>query len=371
MDKGIQASNIHIRVGLVNTYMQGRESLIPTGEYPSHHLWGADQLNKKRFSLVIIPTSGHRLVSRIAKWLSHSLRYRFGDLDQEIEIWKRRNEIDIVYVADGNLFWLYLLHIVNVFRPKIVRWMYIPPRAYPWWKLREINNSKFFFKGTDLLLCLTQKAASAYIRKWPWLKTRQMDWGADPSQFLPGDKSGKFFFACGRTNRDYSSLLSQAESINAPIHLVVSKTYLDGCPVPPNVHIGHGTPDIQTDRGISYPMLLSKYFQRAVALLIPLKISSDDSAGMTNLLEGMACGLPIIMTRTGSLDIDIESLGAGLYVEPGDPKGWSNACNWIIENPVRAHFMGNRGREVVEAHFNTKRLGKELSDAFEELFSSS
>ena len=357
-----------IRIGLVNTYMQGREVLIPSGEYPSHHLWGADKLTANKFSLVIIPPAGTRFHNRIAKFLTNITRTRFGDLDQEIEIWRRRKEIDIVYVANGALFWLILLHLLGIFHPKIVRWCYIPRKSFAWWNLRDISSRPIFFRGTDLLLCLTHRAADAYKREMPWLKIRQIDWGADPIRFSPGIKNGDFFFACGRTNRDYHSLLQSAGLIKASVHLVVNKSSFGNLNLPPNVIVGGGTTDLGTDNGMPYSSLIHNYFHKARAILIPLKSSTDDSAGMTNLLEGMACGLPVVMTRTGALDINIEELGVGLYVEPGKSRGWADACNWLIDNPTKAHAMGNRGRKIVETHYNTDRLGSELSEIFNELF---
>ena len=356
-----------IRVGLVNTYMQGRETQIPSGHYPSHHLWGADKLNQDRFQLLIVPPSGRKKINRLAKYFTSVLRSRFGDLDQEIEIWRVRKKIDILYVADGNLFWIPLLHIAGLFRPRIVRWAYIPRLLFPWWKFRNINNSLAIHKGTDLLLCLTNRAAMAHQEEMPWLNLRQVDWGADPQQFAPGERNGQFFFACGRTNRDYRSLVLQAHSINAEIHLIVNKSYLSELSLPANVHAIDGSKDLQTDRGIPYPQLIQGYFHKALALLIPLKISSHDSAGMTNLLEGMACGLPVIMTRTGSIDINIEKLGIGIYVDPDDPHGWGNACNALLSDHERARAMGDRGRQLVESHFNTERLGRDLSALFDKL----
>jgi len=357
-----------IRVGLVNSYMQGRELLISSGGYPSHHLWGADKLNKDQFSFIIIPPRRFPKAHPIANWFTKLTQSRFGDLNQEIEIWKLRNDIDIVYVASASIFWLLFLHILGVFRPKIVRWTYIPPLASVWWKFQYISYTPLLCWGTDILLCLTSRAAQDYKKKMPWLKIRQMDWGADPIQFAPGGRDGNFFFSCGKTNRDYSSLLLNAASIEAPLHLVVNKSYFDGFILAPNVHVGHGPANPASDLGISYPLLIQNYFHKALALLIPLKVSDYDSAGMTNILEAMACGLPVVMTRTGALDINIEELGVGIYVEPGDPQGWVDACNWLLKNPVEVRQMGDCGRKLVEQHYNTTRLGQELSLIFNELF---
>ena len=132
-----------IRVGFVNTYLQGREVLIPSGEYPSHHLWGVDCLPSQLFKVTIIPPTGSGRINRFARWLSQLTRFRFGDLDQELEIWKRRHELDIAYVGSANLFWLFLLRKLRLFQPKIVRWTYTPRRPFPWWTFREMNLPLF------------------------------------------------------------------------------------------------------------------------------------------------------------------------------------------------------------------------------------
>lgn len=350
----------------MNTYLQGRESLIPSGEYPAHHLWGVDHLPAGTHSVSIIPPSGSGLINRVGRWLSRLTRHRFGDLDQEWEIWKRRREMDIVYVANGGLFLLCILRRIGIFRPKVVRWTYTPRMRFPWWTLRELSTA-VADKGTDLLLCLTNRAADAYRREMPHLWVQQLDWGAEIGQFRPGPRDGMFFFACGKTNRDYSPVLRAAVDIPAPIHLIVHRAFLEGHDIAPNVHLEAGSPDGMTDRGISYPELISTYFHRALAVLIPLKSIQDDTAGMTNLLEAMACGLPVIMTRTGAIDMDIELEGFGLYVDPDDDGGWITACRELIDHPLKAKSMGNRARLLAEERYNSGRLGRDLAGLFEKL----
>jgi glycosyltransferase involved in cell wall biosynthesis len=355
-----------IRVGLVNTYLQGRQNLVQSAEYPGHHLWGVDTLDREQFDVQIVPPSGRGRLNTVARFFNRLTRHRFGDLDQELEVWKLRNEIDVAYVASGALFWLLLLRALGLFRPRIVRWIYVPLRQFPWWTLRELNLP-IFNRGTDLLLCLTQSCAAAYRRDMPWLRVRQLDWGADAQQFQPGPRDQRFFFACGKTNRDYTTLLKSAPEIPAPIHLIVHRAYLGNVTLPKNIHLNLGSPDGITDRGISYPELRSKYFHRALACLIPLKSIENDAAGMTNLLEAMSCGLPVIITRTGAIDLDVEKLGIGLYVEAGDPQGWVRACQWMLDHPDEALAMGDEGRRLIELHYNTKRLGADLGTLFHQL----
>lgn len=360
---------VMVRIGLVNFYLEGRERLMATGEYPSHHLWGADHVPKEKFRVTIIPGAGTGIVNRVGRWLSRVTGYRFGDLDQEWEIWKRRSEIDIVYVAAGFLFFLYILRALRFFRPSIVAWAYTPRTRSPSWTLRNFRVSAAT-RGTDLLLCLTHRAAEAWRPEMPEGVVVQMDWGADMDQFRPGLRDGGFFFGCGKTNRDYAPLLESASRIPAPIHLVVHREFVDGRKLPSNVHLEGSSLDASCDRGISYPDLLSRYFHRALAVLIALKPIPDDASGMTNLLEAMACGLPVIMTRTGAIDIDIEAEGIGIYVEPGDVSGWASACRWLLEHPAEALAMGDRGRSLVERRYNTRRLGQDLGRVFEEVLAA-
>jgi glycosyltransferase involved in cell wall biosynthesis len=329
-----------------------------------------DHLPEDKFHVTIIPPSGSGLINRIGRWLSRVTHYRFGDLDQEWEIWKRRRDMDIAYVGNGRLFLIYILRSLGLFEPRIVRWTYTPRMRFRWWTLRDLNLP-VVNRGTDLLLCLTKRATAAYHKEMPFLKVKQIDWGADTVQFQPGARDGGFFFACGKTNRDYSPVLKAAHDIPAPIHLVVHRAFLDGHELASNVHLDRGSPDGMTDRGISYPELLSRYFHRALAVLIPLKDIEDDTAGMTNLLEAMACGLPVIMTRTGAIDLDIEAEGIGLYVNPGSATGWFHACSTILAEPERARAMGCRARKLVEDHYNTHRLGMDLAGLFQELVTSS
>lgn len=274
-----------IRVALINTYLQGRQTLIPCGEYPAHHLWGVDHLPEGQFEVIIIPHSGTGLANRAGRWLSRLTRMRFGDLDQEWEIWKKRREMDIVYVANGGIFMLLILRALGLFRPKIVRWTYTPRMQFPWWTLRDINLP-VVNKGTDLLLCLTHRAANAYRQEMPFLKVTQMDWGADMEQFRPGPRDKRFFFACGKTNRNYDPLLRAAPDIPAPIHLVVHRAFLDGYNLAPNVYPETGSPDGMSDRGISY--LRCELGRRPVVIA---------TGGAISFFSGGQASIPRMMDR--------------------------------------------------------------------------
>jgi glycosyltransferase involved in cell wall biosynthesis len=67
----------------------------------------------------------------------------------------------------------------------------------------------------------------------------------------------------------------------------------------------------------------------------------------TVILEAMASGLPVVSTRVGSISTMVEDGVTGFVVNPGDERAFTDALRNIFADPVRAHAMGQAGRERV------------------------
>ncbi|MGW5667235.1 glycosyltransferase family 4 protein [Micromonospora sp. NPDC003776] len=94
------------------------------------------------------------------------------------------------------------------------------------------------------------------------------------------------------------------------------------------------------------------------------------------VLEGMACGMPVICSDIPA-HRDIVSGGTGSLVPAGDADGWATAITHLLHQPTAAAVMGRRARaRVLEHHefeanmeqiarFVTRvaNTGKEMSDA--------
>jgi len=64
-----------------------------------------------------------------------------------------------------------------------------------------------------------------------------------------------------------------------------------------------------------------------------------------SLIEGMACGLPVVATRVGGMPEIVDEGRNGLMVDPGDSEALSQAILKLVLNPRQARSMGLAGRK--------------------------
>lgn len=62
------------------------------------------------------------------------------------------------------------------------------------------------------------------------------------------------------------------------------------------------------------------------------------------LLEGMACGAPVICTRVASMPEIVQDGVTGFIVPPNDPPALAERICWLRDHPAQARDMGRAGR---------------------------
>jgi glycosyltransferase involved in cell wall biosynthesis len=356
------AATPRIRVLVVATHLHGREHEAAAGRLPINHLWGVEYLRAAGDEVVIVPARGDDFASRLLRTLTRWTRGRIGDLELELQLFRRLRDGDIVYVVAGVIFWHVLARALGLLRLPIVESRHVPPAAGPTWKLLFLKDARWLAAGYDGFACLTARTAEAFRAAFPRSLAADLEWYADLVTFAPRDVEPAFFFACGRTNRDYETLLRAAARVDFPVRLLVSPVLLSGLEVPANVSCVRGPEDPHTDAGIDYAELVERLYAPALAVLIPRRHDPNDTCGLTNILEALAMGKPIVMTRTGCLDVDVERDGVGLHVEPGDVDGWVTAMRRLLDDPVLVAAMGRRSRALAERRYSIERFGPELRE---------
>lgn len=152
--------------------------------------------------------------------------------------------------------------------------------------------------------------------------------------------------SAGLEFRDYPTLIEAARELPEGVEVVVAasspwskrKDTTQDAEMPPNV------------RRVSLkPLQLRALYRRASVVAIPL-YDVDFQAGSLVAYEAMACGRPVVITRTrGQSDIVREGQ-TGYYVPAGDPGAMAKALQRLLSDPALAERMGRSAREVVVEH---------------------
>lgn len=92
--------------------------------------------------------------------------------------------------------------------------------------------------------------------------------------------------------------------------------------------------------------------------------SLEDGFGATNL-ESMACGRPVISTRTGIDDV-ITDYKEGILIPMGDPEAIKEAILYFYNNPSELKRMGRNARQLAE-QYTWERFRSKVAEIIESL----
>src|SRR6185369_12933009 len=191
-----------------------------------------------------------------------------------------------------------------------------------------------------------------------------------PALATPGDSASRpMICSAGLEFRDYTTLIAAARDLDGDVrigaasHWAKHNAFGASADLPANVTVG----------AYNYQQLRDLYAS-ARFVVVPLR-DVDNQAGITTILEAMAMGKAVVVTRTrGQTDVVrdwrsgasaptpgflatpelAQTLGAlptGWYVQPNDPNDLRDAISYLLAHPEIAEEMGRNARRVVEGFF--------------------
>jgi glycosyltransferase involved in cell wall biosynthesis len=83
------------------------------------------------------------------------------------------------------------------------------------------------------------------------------------------------------------------------------------------------------------------------------------------LLEAMACGTPVVATRTGGLPEMVSDGVNGILVSQQDAGGLADAICQLLENPELRSQMGANARRVAEERFSVERVVPKMIETYQ------
>jgi glycosyltransferase involved in cell wall biosynthesis len=202
----------------------------------------------------------------------------------------------------------------------------------------------------DRIIChIPTQARVAEQAGVPRSKVSVVPYGVDQEFWRPLPvPEDDYICTAGREGRDYTTFLSAVGRTDIRVVAAAASAWSNSVgvnradPVPTNVSFGK----------FNY-VDLRELYARSRFVVVPL-IDLDFQAGITTILEAMACGKAVIVSRTrGQADAGVVQHGVnGLFVTPGNADELTNAINYLWNHPDEARRLGEAGRRAVTDRFN-------------------
>jgi glycosyltransferase involved in cell wall biosynthesis len=193
-----------------------------------------------------------------------------------------------------------------------------------------------------------------------------LPWGVDLSFYPDLSREAptefSYVFAAGKTQRDFQTLVDACRCVARPLLISCDQSSA------PAIDATMNNVRIRTALAASTAELVDDY-RGAMVVAIPLTPRGCERTmnGVTSLLEAMALGKPVIMTRNRTIGIDIEQAEIGIWVDPGDVRGWERAVQFVFSHPLDARRMGQNGRRLCEERYGMERFSADLAGYFQEV----
>ena len=96
-----------------------------------------------------------------------------------------------------------------------------------------------------------------------------------------------------------------------------------------------------------------------------LVLCSDSESFGLSVLEAMAAAVPVVVTRTVPWQ-EVETAGCGFWV-PHDARAIGAALVRLLDDPVRARAMGEKGRALARARYAWDAIGRGMAERYREI----
>ena len=148
--------------------------------------------------------------------------------------------------------------------------------------------------------------------------------------------------AAGRSGRDYPTLAAAVAGLPCRLVIVCNEAAALG-----GVAERAGLRILRDCSGVEY---LAQLLQADI-VVVPLRVS-DISAGQMVLVQAMALGRPLIVTRTPTIGDYLEHQVNALLVPRKDPAALAAAIRDLLADPAKAAALGRRAQSDYRARFS-------------------
>jgi Glycosyl transferases group 1 len=234
------------------------------------------------------------------------------------------------------------------------------PQATLRWRLK-VAVQRFGYATVDRMCVSARCEIDVYAARLgvPINRFRFVPWHTNVLNPRWCQPSGAYFFAAGRTGRDWATLAEAARGLDVAVTVVCTGQDAARVRFPPNVTVLTDIPYAK------YRELL----EGATAVLVPLK-QHVFSSGQVVILEAMALGKPVIASRVlGSEDYIVDGTD-GMLVTAGSAPELRQAMERIVADPSRIQRLGRAAVDKVLRAHTLEQYARSLLQVVDDLTSS-
>lgn len=330
---------------------------IPGIDFPDTQLYGLNHLHA--FGV----TAEHKELSDfLPKWLVRLVPFRV----RHVLLYLATKHYDIVFGSSL----IYLLVLQKVFKRK-TRFVLLNISLFRTVVANKYRRLRFAFltallKELSVIVCLADTQKELIEKELPFLKGKVhvVPLGVDTIYHKPVYKGRKnYILSAGRDNgRDYKTVIETARSMPGRVfHIVCSKRNLVGISnIPKNVKIFFDLPPNE---------LYKKYREARVLLMVThddQHQDGSDCSGQTVLLEAMASGVPVVVSRKKYITEYIKEGEEALLVDFYNKEEVAEKIK-TLDNDMLRDSLSKNARARVERDFSTTRMAENLASVFNEI----
>ena len=201
-----------------------------------------------------------------------------------------------------------------------------------------------------------------YKRYFPSLAKKAffVPFGVDTEFFAPVEvKPGDYILSIGYKLRDWKALLEAFRNIQTDIELKIvgpEKNDLKVGDLPSNVSYLPYVP----------VTVLKDLIARAGFIVVPL-MDIPYAHGQMTLLQSMAMGKAVIVTKVAATSEYVSDGYDGLFVKPNDAYDMKEKISFLLGNPAEIEKLGKNARRSTEQKFNERNMAAGIFSALIQL----
>jgi len=303
--------------------------------YPGHLLYGVTELHKYQITCLFPPKKKQN------KRISNTrIKHLIRSIPEQLWALKHTSRYDAIYATSVNevLLLLYLKRF-GLFRKSILGLLHSFPDPS---KISLPNKlcRLVYIQGLDGIGCLSPLTFSNLIKCDSSLRERAevILLGPEIVQRNASKKEKNYVVSAGKTHRDFDTLCKAMKGL--PCNLILA------CP---EEQLPVSLPDNVQYVGEHIPFAtLNNLYAECLAIVVPVRMSSDKVIGLSSLADALGAGKPVIVAKTPGIGYEIDEWGCGITYRPGDVPALSDAIYTVCFDKYRRQAMVDAIKRVTK-----------------------